>query len=162
MGRRSRKRRAVASERVAASSPAAAPERPAAAPRRRRPGEAPRPPWHPFPLAELCILLALVLGVVGFVTWGPRGQVMVAGALVLATAATLEFTLREHLAGYRSHSALLAAVIAVAVGAVLFLAGAGRPAVIVVVATLFLLGLLGFRELFKRRSGGLGWRGGFR
>ncbi len=87
---------------------------------------------------------------------------MVAGALVLCTAATLEFTLREHLSGYRSHSMLLAGLIAVASGAVLFLAGMSRGAVIAVAAGLFTAALIGFRELFKRRSGGLGWRGGFR
>jgi hypothetical protein len=145
----------------AGSTPA--PERVApTASRRRRPGEAPHPPWHPFPLAELCILIALVLGVVGVIRWDENGPVMVAGALVLCTAATIEFTLREHLSGYRSHSTLLAGLIAVAVGALLFLAGVSRGGVIVVAAGLFAAGLIGFRELFKRRSGGLSWRGGFR
>lgn len=87
---------------------------------------------------------------------------MLGGALVLSTAATLEFTLREHLAGYRSHSALLAGLAAVTVGAGLFVLGLSRPAVILAGAGVFTAGLLGFRELFKQRSGGAGWRGGWR
>jgi hypothetical protein len=162
VGRRSRKRRASVEERIAASSAATAPERPAAAPSRRRPGEPPRPPWHPFPLAELCIFVALVLGVAGFFTGGQRGLILLVGAMVLGSAATLEFTLREHLSGFRSHSVLLAGVVAVACGAGLFVAGLSRPAVIVVAAALFGVAVAGFREIFKRRSGGLGWRGGFR
>lgn len=87
---------------------------------------------------------------------------MLGGALVLSTAATLEFTLREHLAGYRSHSALLAGLCAVASGAVLFVLGQARPAILLVGAGVFAAALFGFRELFKRRSGGAGWRGGWR
>lgn len=103
-----------------------------------------------------------MIGVVGLVIWGPQGQIMLAGALVLSTAATLEFTLREHLAGYRSHSALLAGLAAVVSGAGLFVLGVSRSAVIVVAAGIFAAALLGLRELFKRRSGGAGWRGGWR
>jgi hypothetical protein len=183
MGRRSRKRRATmpvetaraegaasAAEAIAEPPPPLASERAAPArdarsaraPRRARRDEPPRPPWHPFPLAELCILIAMVMGVVGFVTWGARGQLLLAGAMTLGSAATLEFTLREHLSGYRSHSTLLGGVVAAAAGAALFATGVSRPVVLVVAAALFVGGLVAFRELFKRRSGGLAWRGGLR
>ncbi len=184
MGRRSRKRRATAPEQLTGADGVArsgAPEparsavaepapratgRPApahrahsAAARRPRRGEPPRPPWHPFPLAELCILAALITGVVGFVVWGSRGHLLVAGAMILASAATLEFTLREHLTGYRSHSTLLGGVVAVASAAALFAAGVARPAVAALAAALFLGGMVAFRGVVKRRSGRLAWRG---
>jgi len=104
----------------------------------------------------------MVMGIVGFVIWGSRGQLLVAGAMILASAATLEFTLCEHLTGYRSHSTLLGGVVAGVSAAALFAAGVARPAVVAVAAALFLGGLVAFREVFKRRSGGLTWRGGLR
>ena len=36
-------------------------------------GERPTAPWGSFPLVELCVLIALVIGVAGFVTGGQRG-----------------------------------------------------------------------------------------
>src|SRR5215213_8551603 len=118
MGRRSRKRRAA--ER--SDAPTAVAERPrpqragaAARPRGHNPRSSrhleegpPKPPWHPFPLAEVCILTALVMVVVGFLIWGRTGQILVGAGAVLGALATLEFTIREHMGGYRSHSVLLA------------------------------------------------------
>ena len=70
--------------------------------------EPPPPPWRPFPLAELCILIALVLGVVGVSSGDANGPVLVGGALVLCTLPRLEFTLREHLSRLPLAHALLA------------------------------------------------------
>jgi len=161
VGRRSRKRRAAAD---APERPA--PRRAAATPRRRPPrpgrlGEPPKPPWHPFPLAELCILIALVVGAVGLIMWESRGPLLVGMAAVLGSLATLEFTLREHLSGYRSHTLLLAGVIAALIGTGAFLAGAARPVSLGVAGVVLAAGGVGFREVFKRRAG-VSWRGGFR
>ena len=103
-----------------------------------------------------------MLAIVGFIVWGRRGEVMVGLAFVLGSLATLEFTIREHVGGYRSHTVLLAGVAAIATGALTYVAGAGRPITLGVAATLFVVAAVGLREVFKRRSGGLGWRGGLR
>src|SRR5215210_4633150 len=82
--------------------------------RARRPArlsdERPRAPWHPVPLVELSVLVGLVLIVVGFVTGvgTDGGRLALLCGLVLASLGGLETALREHFAGFRSHSTLLA------------------------------------------------------
>jgi cobalamin synthase len=132
---------------------------PRTAPRRRRGrGEPPPAPWGSFPLVELSVLLALVLGVIGFLNWGPRGRVMVACAAALGSLAGLELSIREHFAGYRSHTTVLAATVAVAAIAVMFFARLPQIALMVVGAAIFATAFFVLRELFKRRSGGFGFR----
>jgi Flp pilus assembly protein TadB len=86
--------------------------KPPRAGRRRASPENKRPqaPWHPWPLSELLIFV----GLIGVVVWwlrGAQGSAALIGASVAAVAiGTLEFVLREHLAGYRSHTVLLAAI----------------------------------------------------
>lgn len=72
-------------------------------------GERPQPPWHPWPLSELLILVGIVGVIVGFSRGSSGVSLLVAGIGAVALG-TLEFSLREHLAGYRSHTILLAAV----------------------------------------------------
>ena len=68
----------------------------------------PRPDaiWAPFPLTEIGIGVGLVLFLIGF-----AGQlaVLLAGVGVLLVVVS-ELCLREHFAGFRSHSMLLAAL----------------------------------------------------
>jgi hypothetical protein len=155
MGRRSRKR----GESTRAERDAARRERAAAPPPRRRTSERPPAPWGNLPLSELIILLGIVLIFWGAVR-GSGGEEMVAAGLVVASLGGGELALREHLAGYRSHSSLLAGVAAFVVVTVVAL-GLGPVKVWVLLS----LGVLVFagtfyamRELFKRRSGGLGFR----
>ena len=129
---------------------------------RGRPSIDDRPPapWGSFPLSELTIFLAIVLIIVGFVIGGSRGPIVAAAGLALGSLGGLEISIREHFAGYRSHSLLLAGalgmltitVIALVAGKVLIpiLLGAGLIA--------FGAGFVGFREAFKRRSGGVSFR----
>jgi hypothetical protein len=142
--------------RPAAAEPAArtGAERPA----RRRRGERPPAPWGSFPLVELCVLLALIIGVAGFVTGGNRGGVMLAAAAALGSLAGLEISLREHLAGYRSHTTVLAAAPTVLVMGVLFFTQAPRWTMLAAGAIVFVTAYYLLRELFKRRSGGFGFR----
>ena len=171
MGRRSRKRSGAGTPRVAAdlSADTARPragDPSAAAPVRRRPtsrrarlDEAPQPPWAPFPLTEVCILIGLVVLVIAIAGGGSARGELIVFSLSVVTLATLELTLREHLAGYRSHSALLAGLAAMAVAAPL--AAFARPAkavVLIVAAVVFLLALQLMREVFRRRTGGMSWR----
>src|SRR3954463_14591925 len=115
MGRRSRKRPAPPPAERHEAAPVA-PRAPVPSPRRRaRLDEAPKPPWAPFPLVELAILVGLVLFVMGFFAGGDRARVLLLAGLGLITLATLELSVREHFAGYRSHSSLLSGALAVGV-----------------------------------------------
>jgi hypothetical protein len=70
-------------------------------------GDRPRAPWHPLPLSELLILVGLIGTVVGVARAGSGHPLLFAG-LGAVVIGTLEFTVREHLSGYRSHTTLLA------------------------------------------------------
>jgi hypothetical protein len=131
-------------------------------PAARRPSssERPPPPWGSFPLSELVILLGIVVMVWGFLSGTDGGEERVAGGLVLASLGGAELALREHLGGYRSHSALLAGVAAFAVDTAIAL-GLGPVklwVLLLVGAATFGGTFYAMRELFKRRSGGLGFR----
>jgi hypothetical protein len=155
MGRRSRKR----GESTRAERDSARRERAAAPQRRRSTSERPPAPWGNFPLSELVILLGLVL-----ILWGAArgsgGEEMLVGGLVIASLGGGELALREHLAGYRSHSSLLAGVAAfVAVSVVALGLGPVKVWMLVILGVAVFAGTFyGMRELFKRRSGGLGFR----
>jgi hypothetical protein len=155
MGRRSRKR----GESTRAERDAARRERAAAPEPRRRASGRPRAPWGSFPLSELVILLGILL-----IAWGALrgsgGEEMLVSGLVIASLGGGELALREHLAGYRSHSSLLAGAAAFVTVTVVAL---GLGPVKVWILTLVGIAVFGatfyaMRELFKRRSGGLGFR----
>jgi hypothetical protein len=131
---------------------------------RRRTREAPPAPWGSFPLTELVVLIALVFGVIGFIRFETHsGKVMVAAAMVLGSLGGLEVSIREHFAGYRSHTTLLAA--SCAVGSMILIsviAGSAGIAVLGLVVgvgiLVFVLAFWALRQAFIRRSGGLGFR----
>ena len=154
MGRRSRKRGGLSTraERDAA--------RRAPAPRRPPGPERPPAPWGSFPLSELVILIGIVVIVWGFLSGRDRGEERVAAGLVLASLGGGELALREHLAGYRSHSALLAGVAAFAVVTAVALTLGPVKVWVLLLAGVAVFGgaFYAMRELFKRRSGGLGFR----
>jgi hypothetical protein len=90
--------------------------------------ERPRPPWHPVPLVELSVLVGIVLIVVGFLDAdSDRGKAMLVGGMLLGSLGGADTALREHFAGYRSHSAVLAGIPAVALAAVLYFVAAPWP-----------------------------------
>jgi hypothetical protein len=161
MGRRSRKR---------ATAPTAPPPRPVddvpaparPAPRtatyKARREDAPQPAWAPFPLTEICILVSIVLLGLGFVSDGSRRGVLLGGGFVLVTLAAGELSVREHFAGYRSHSALLAGICAVLAAIPFWLLPVPQEVVLAVGVLTFVGALLGFRRAFMRRSGGVGFR----
>ncbi|HEX8054449.1 MAG TPA: hypothetical protein VF517_15790 [Thermoleophilaceae bacterium] len=155
-----RRRRAQAAERARAASPGAT-----GRPRRRgwpTIDERPPAPWGNLPLVEIAVLLAIVLFVAGLVIGGERGQILLTGALGLGSLAGLELSIREHFAGYRSHTTLIAAVFAfVAMAVTFFAAGKGdaaRALILPVAGITFMATFYWLREVFKRRSGGLGFR----
>lgn len=56
-----------------------------------------------------------MLLVLGLVVGGARGVTMIAVGLALGAIAGLELSVREHLAGYRSHTTLLSGAVGVVV-----------------------------------------------
>ena len=81
--------------------------------------ERPPAPWGSFPLQELAVLVALVMLGIGLFSGNP---VAIAVGVVLGCLAGLELSLREHLAGYRSHTTLIAGTAFVLTVAVLYYA----------------------------------------
>jgi hypothetical protein len=163
MGQRSRKRPAPDRPATTRAERDARRQAAARAPRRGT-REAPPAPWGSFPLTELVVLIALVFGVIGFIRFNTHsGKVMVAAAMVLGSLGGLEVSIREHFAGFRSHTTLLAA--SCAVGSMILIsviagkAGLAVLGLVVGVGVLvFVLAFYGLRQAFIRRSGGLGFR----
>jgi uncharacterized BrkB/YihY/UPF0761 family membrane protein len=107
------------------------------------------------------VLLALVLLIAGFFVQGTKGITMIGAGITLGSLAGLELSIREHFAGYRSHSTVLAGavtVVVIAVGFFLLPRGWPQGVGLLVGAVVFAAGFYLFREAFRRRSGGLGFR----
>lgn len=167
MGKRSRKRAQQSDDRREPTSRA---QRDAARAQRaggegsgrpKRPGERSRPPapWGKFPLSELVVLIALVMLGWGFFTYdSDRGKLMIALGLALGAIVGLELSIREHFAGYRSHTTLLSGAAALLVAIATAVAGVPRPVPLVAAVIVFGLSFWGLRETFQRRSGGLSFR----
>src|SRR3954452_18420468 len=112
MGRRARRRGEV----VTAPGPARRPGRP-------RPEDRPKPPWHPVPLVELSVLVGIVLLVLGALNLDEdRGKLMLVLGMALGSLGGFCTALRQHFAGYRSHTTIIAALPAVATAAALYFA----------------------------------------
>jgi uncharacterized integral membrane protein len=113
------------------------------------------------PLAELVILAGIVSLIVGIV-----GQHTTAIGLGVALAGLggLEVAIREHFAGYRSHTTLLAGfVFVVTVGILFYLAHQILAVALAVGAVAFAVAFYLARRAFQRASGGLSYRvGGMR
>jgi hypothetical protein len=127
---------------------------------RRSIDERPPAPWGSFPLSELAIFLSIVLIIGSFIIGGDRAPVFFIAGLLLGTLGGLEVSIREHFAGFRSHSTLLAGTLAVATITVIAVA-AGQVFVPILLAaglTVFGLAFWSLREAFRRRSGGISFR----
>lgn len=126
--------------------------------RRRVEDERPPAPWGSFPLAELTVLagiVALVVGVVG------RSPTALGLGVVLAGLGGLEVSVREHFAGYRSHTTLLAGTLFVLVtGALFYLAGLILAICLAAGAATFAASFYALRRAFQKASGGLSFRAG--
>jgi hypothetical protein len=121
--------------------------------------EAPKAPWSPFPLVELCILVGIVLIVVGLVGGSSKRGLLLACGFALVSLSGLELSLREHFAGFRSHSSLLAGAAAVVVDIPLyFLTKLPQEALLGVAVAVFLVAFQLLRSAFRHRAGGLGFR----
>jgi hypothetical protein len=123
-------------------------------------GQRPPAPWGSFPLVELVILLAVVLLGAGFFVQARLGLVMILAGLGLGVLGGTEVSIREHFAGYRSHTTLLSGVVAVVLATFAFLVVPDELRIVPFgfAAAVFALCFYLFRRAFKRRSGGLGFR----
>lgn len=125
------------------------------------PDQRPPAPWGKFPLAELVIfagIVALIVGVVG------QNETAIGAGVVLAGLGGLEVAVREHFAGYRSHSTLMAgAVFVVSVGIAFYVANQILAVALAIGAVTFAITFYLARRAFQRASGGLSFRiGGMR
>jgi hypothetical protein len=127
-------------------------------PSRRATEERPPAPWGSFPLAELAVLagiVALAIGILG------RHPTLLGVGVVLAGLGGLEVAVREHFAGYRSHTTLLAGTVFVLVtGGLFYLAGLILAVCLAAGAATFLAAFLVLRRAFQRASGGLSFKAG--
>src|SRR4051794_19108392 len=156
MGRRSRKRAETpASPVVDAPAPRAPRPLPAAPRRRARSEDRPPAPWGDFPLGELVTFAGIVVLVVGFATTTFR--LMALGFSLVALSA-VELTVREHFAGFRSHSSLLAVGAGALTAVILVAVGVPRALQVTIAAGVLAGAFVALRRAFRRRSGGLGFR----
>jgi hypothetical protein len=155
----SKKRRKRRPRPAPAKTPAAEPDaaKPRAAPRRRRAralDERPPAPWGSFPLVELVVLVAIAMLIGGLVIQGGRGSLMIGVGLALGALAGVELSIREHFAGYRSHTLVLSGALAVAVlGGLAFLAPTLWLPALAAATAAFALAAWGLTRAFRRRSG---------
>jgi uncharacterized membrane protein YhiD involved in acid resistance len=97
----------------------------------------------------------------GFFVSGTQGAVMIGTGLALGSLAGLELSVREHFAGYRSHTLVLAGTAAIAALAALFFLAPSLlspPLRLVAALAVFVLAAWGLTLAFRRRSGGLAFR----
>ncbi len=129
-------------------------------PRPAKPAKAPdvRPPapWGNFPLVQLAVLAGLVFIVLGAVNQN-GAQLMI--GLGLGSLGGLELSMREHFAGYRSHTTLLAGFgFVVVTGLAYFLAELVLWQCLAVGVLLAVPAFWWLRRSFEKASGGLSYR----
>jgi hypothetical protein len=97
----------------------------------------------------------LVLLVAGLVVGGAQGVTMIAVGVALGAIAGLELSIREHFAGYRSHTTLLAGALGVAVLIVLAVAvpSLWLPLALAIALGAFAGAAWALARAFRRRSG---------
>jgi lysylphosphatidylglycerol synthetase-like protein (DUF2156 family) len=132
-----------------------------AAKRVETPDERPPAPWGNAPLAELVILAGIVALAIGVFGGHPTA---IGVGVALAGLGGLEVAIREHFAGYRSHTTLLAgAAFVLVTGLVLYAAGQILLVALICGAVAFAVVFFLARRAFQRASGGLSYRiGGLR
>jgi lysylphosphatidylglycerol synthetase-like protein (DUF2156 family) len=125
------------------------------------PDERPPAPWGNAPLAELVILAGIVSLAIGVIGGHPTA---IALGVALAGLGGMEVAIREHLAGYRSHTTLLAGfAFVLTTGLVFYAAGTILAVALGAGAVAFSIVFYLARRAFQRASGGLSYRvGGMR
>jgi hypothetical protein len=106
------------------------------------------------PLAELCVLCGIALIVAGLIAGvgDDRGRLLFAFGMALGALGGLDTAAREHFAGWASHTAVLAGVPAVALGAVLFFARAPWIAVVAAMVAAFAVAAVLLDRAWRRTT----------
>jgi lysylphosphatidylglycerol synthetase-like protein (DUF2156 family) len=100
-------------------------------------------------------IVALVVGVAS------KSPTTIGVGVVVAGLGGLEVSAREHFAGYRSHTTLLAGTAFVLVtGALFYLAGQILAIALAVGVIVFAVAFYALRRAFQRASGGLSFKAG--
>lgn len=125
------------------------------------PDERPPAPWGSVPLAELVILAGIVSLAIG--VFGNHPTAIGVG-VALAGLGGMEVAIREHFAGYRSHTTLLAgAAFVLTTGLVFYVGNTILAVALACGAVAFAIVFFLARRAFQRASGGLSYRiGGMR
>jgi hypothetical protein len=125
------------------------------------PDERPPAPWGSVPLAELVILAGIVSLAIGVIGGHPTA---IGLGVALAGLGGLEVAIREHFAGYRSHTTLLAgAAFVLTTGLVFYAADQILAVALAVGAVAFAITFYLARRAFQKASGGLSYKiGGLR
>jgi uncharacterized integral membrane protein len=123
--------------------------------------ERPPAPWGNAPLAELVIFAGIVALAIGIFGSNPTA---IGIGVALAGLGGLEVAIREHFAGYRSHTTLLAGAVFVLTTGLLFYAADQILAVALAIgAVAFAIVFYLARRAFQKASGGLSYKiGGMR
>lgn len=104
------------------------------------------------------MLAGIVMLVIGVVSRSPTA---IGVGVVLAGLGGLEVSAREHFAGYRSHTTLLAGTVFVLVtGGLFYLAGLILAICLAIGAISFVATFFALRRAFQRASGGLSFKVG--
>lgn len=114
-----------------------------------RVGERPRGLFGGMPVSEVAILAGMIVAVVGVVE---HARVTIIVGLVICALGVVEVTGREHFSGYRSHTALLAAVPTVALEAIVvgvFGDPSDRAWLLLVMVPVFALLFFALRQRFR-------------
>jgi hypothetical protein len=119
-----------------------------------RTDDRPRAPWHPIPLAEICVFVGLVLMVVGLISGlgNDRGRLLLVTGMALGSLGGLDTAAREHFNGYASHHGVLAGVPAIAAAAILYFARAPWIAVVGAAAVVFAAAFVGLHRAWRRST----------
>lgn len=100
--------------------------------------------------------------ILGFAVFeGERRAILIGTGLLLGSIGGLDLSIREHLAGYRSHTLVLAGLPAIAVLAFLFYIGPdGLPSLARAAIALLVFGAAAafLIRIFRNRSGGQSFR----
>jgi hypothetical protein len=100
-------------------------------------------------------IVALVVGIAG------KDPTAIGIGVVLGGLGGLEVSVREHFAGYRSHTTLLAGTAFVLVtGALFYLAGLVLAIALTAGAASFAASFYALRRVFQKASGGLSFKAG--
>ena len=121
----------------------------------------PPAPWGNVPLAELVILAGIISLAIGVFGGNPT---WIGVGVALAGLGGLEVAIREHFAGYRSHTTLLAgAAFVFTTGLIFYAADQILLVALAAGAIAFAITFFLARRAFQRASGGLSYRiGGMR